>query len=177
MKYNTIVLKNYLHIREEYKAAAAIIPGMLVEMSSTSGYVQKHANAGRTALPMFAIEDALQGKGINQNLAADNYAAGDQVQVWIPTRGDIVYALLADEEKVVIGDFLESNGAGYLRKVSRSNESWESADANPGGGQHSIYDMHIVGVALEAKDLTSLDATESSAATATTTQYIQVRIM
>lgn len=175
MKYNTIVLKNYLHIREEYAAAATIIPGMLVELNS-AGNVQKHSGAGRTALPMFAIEDALQGKGINQNLAADNYLSGDRVQVWVPTRGDIVYALLNDEEIVAIGDFVESAGNGLLRKVVRTNESWESADTAPGGGQHSIYDLHIVGQVLEAKDLSSLDGSESSAATATTTQYIQVRI-
>jgi hypothetical protein len=176
MKYNTVTLKNYLHVREEYTAAGTIIPGMLCELTS-AGTVQAHSGAGKSVMNMFAIEDAMQGKGINQNLAADNYKAGDQVQLWIPTRGDIVYALLNDEEKVVVGDFVESAGNGLLRKVVRTNDSWESADANPGGGQHSLYSQHIVGVVLEDKDLTSLDATDSSAATATTTQYIQVRIM
>jgi hypothetical protein len=175
-KFNSIILKRYLHIQEEYAAAAAIIPGMLVELTS-AGTVQKHSGAGKSAIPMFAIEDALQGKGINQNLAADNYAVGDIVRCWIPTRGDIVYALLNDEEKVVIGDFVESAGNGYLRKATRTNDSWESADANPGGGQHSIYTLHLVGQVLEAKDLTSLEGSESSAATATTTQYVQVRIV
>ena len=176
MKYNTITLKNYLHVRDEYVAANTIIPGMIVELTS-AGQVQRHSNAGKTTIPMFAIEDALQGKGINQNLAIDNYNAGDRVQVWTPTRGDIVFALLNDEETVVIGDFVESAGNGYLRKVSRANDSWESADAAPGGGQHSLYSQHIVGQVLEAKDLSSLKNSESSAATATTTQYVQVRIM
>jgi hypothetical protein len=171
MKYNTIKLKNYLHIREEYTAAEAILPGMLVELNS-SGTLQKHSGAGQTALPMFAIEDALQGKAIDEA-----YAASDKVQVWVPTRGDIVYGLLADEETVVIGDFVESNGAGFLRKLVRTNESWESDDDAPGGGDHTIYDMHIVGQVLEAKDLSSLEGSESSAATATTTQYTQIRIM
>ena len=66
-KFNSIILKRYLHIQEEYAAAAAIIPGMLVELTS-AGTVQKHSGAGKSAIPMFAIEDALQGKGINQNL-------------------------------------------------------------------------------------------------------------
>jgi len=167
MKYNTIKLKNYLHIREEYTAKTAILPGMLVELNGTAGYVKKHSGAGKTALPMFAIEDALQGKTIDEA-----YAAEDKVQVWIPTRGDIVYALLADEESVVIGDFVESNGAGYLRK--RVPESWESADAQ---AANTIYDQSIVGQVLEAKDLTSLEGSDSSAATATTTQFIQIRIM
>ena len=166
MKYNTIKLKNYLHIVEEYTAAAAITPGMLVELSS-AGTVQKHSGAGTTALVMFATEDALQGKAIDES-----YAAGDKVQVWIPQRGDVVYALLADEESVVIGDFVESNGYGYLRK--RVPESWESSDVQVA---NTIYDQSIVGQVLEAKDLTSLSAGDSSATTATTTQYIQVRIM
>jgi hypothetical protein len=167
MKYNTITIKNYSKIREEYKATTAILPGMLLDMSSTSGYVKKHAGAGRTSLPMFAIEDALQGKAIDEA-----YVANDPVQVWIPTRGDIVYALLADEESVVIGDFVESNGAGYLRK--RVPESWESADAQ---ATNTIYDHSIVGQVLEAKDLTSLEGSDSSAATATTTQFILIRII
>jgi hypothetical protein len=176
MKYNTVTLKNYLHVREEYVAGGTIIPGMLIELTS-AGQVQKHSGAGKTTIMMFAIEDEAQGHGINQNLAIDNYNAGDKVQVWIPTRGDIVYALLNDEEVVVIGDFVESAGNGLLRKVVRTNDSWESADANPGGGLHTLYSQHIVGQVLEAKDLSALDNSESSAATATTTQYIQVRIM
>jgi hypothetical protein len=166
MKYNTIKLKNYLHIREEFTASNAILPGMLVELNGTAGYIKKHSGAGKTVLPMFAIEDALQGKAIDET-----YATGDKVQVWIPTRGDIVYALLADEEKVVIGDFVESNGAGYLRK--RIPESWESADAQ---AANTIYDHSIVGQVIEDKDLSSLEGSESSAATATTTQFVAIRI-
>jgi hypothetical protein len=171
MKRNTIILKDYLHIFEEYEAATSIIPGQLVELNS-AGKVQKHSGAGKTALPMFPIEDALQGKGIR-----DAYAAGDKVRVWIPQRGDMVYALLADEESVVIGDFVESNGLGYLRKVSRANDSWESADTAPGGGLHTLYDMHIVGVAVEAKDLTSLSTSDSSRFTDVQVQYLMIRIL
>jgi hypothetical protein len=86
----TIIGKNYVNVFEEYVAAAAILPGNLIELTS-SGTVQKHSGAGITALPMFAIEDALQGNGIE-----DAYIAGDRVRCWIPNRGDVVYALLAD---------------------------------------------------------------------------------
>ncbi len=166
--FHTIKLKNYLHVSEEYVAAAALSPGQLLELTST-GKVQKHSGAGKTALVMFAVEDELQGKGIN-----DAYAAGDVVQVWVPTRGDIAYAKLADEEKVIIGDFVESNGLGFLRKVVRTNESWESADSQQA---HSIYGSHIVGQVLEAKDLTSLSTGDSSAATDTTTQFVKIRVI
>ena len=104
---NTVILKNYLNVFEEYVAAAATIyPGCLLELTSANK-VKVHATAGGNALPMFAIEDAFQGKGID-----DNYATGDVVRCWIPTRGDVVYGILADGQTIAKGDFVESNGAG-----------------------------------------------------------------
>jgi hypothetical protein len=72
----------------------------------------------------------------------------------------------------LIGDTLESNGLGYLRKVVRTNESWESADSQQA---HSLYSQHIVGVALEAQDLSALEGSDSSLAT--NSQYIKVRVI
>jgi hypothetical protein len=111
MSYRTIILKNYVNVFEEFTAAAAITPGMLVEQTPGAATIRKHATSGGNAIPMFAIEDAKQGKGIT-----DDYATGDKVQVWIPQRGDVVYALLADEQNIAIGDDLESNGLGFLTK-------------------------------------------------------------
>lgn len=109
MAKNTIKLKDYSHVVEEYTAAGAITPGMLVEVDSTNE-VQAHSGVDGHAVPMFATEDEFFGKTIN-----DAYAADDKVQVWIPQRGDMVYALLADGEEVVIGDKLTSNGDGALK--------------------------------------------------------------
>ena len=110
MAKNTVILKDYLKIREEYEAAAAITPGYLIEMTS-AGKVQAHSSAGQNMIHMFAIEDELQGNGIS-----DAYSSGDQVQCWFPLRGDQVYALLEDGESVTKGDFLESAGNGNLQK-------------------------------------------------------------
>lgn len=139
MAKNTIMLKNYLNVFEEYEAAAdTIYPGCLIELDS-AGKVKVHVTAGGNALPMFAIEDALQGKGLD-----DNYATGDKVRCWVPTRGDVVYGILADGQTIAKGDFLESNGAGYLQKHTPDE-----------GSQDSIYQNAIIGVSLD---------TESSAA-------------
>lgn len=107
---NTIKAKKYTDVIEEYPAAAAITPGHLIELIS-DGTVRNHATASGNALPMFALEDELQGKGID-----DDYAAADRVQCWIPGRGDIVNALLKDGQSVVAGDFVESAGDGTLQK-------------------------------------------------------------
>jgi len=134
MAKNTIKIKNYNNVREELVAAAAITPGMLLEVTS-AGKVQAHSSAGGNALPKFALEDELQGKAIDEA-----YAADDQVQVWTPSRGDKVYAMLADGENVAIGDFLESDGNGKLQAHSPGSEGLE-------------YPLGPVAIAREAVDM------------------------
>ena len=134
MAKNTIKLKKYTDVIEEFVANAAITPGHLVEVMST-GKVRVHATAGGNVLPMFALEDELQGKGID-----DAYAANAPVQVWIPNRGDIVNCLLKDGQNVAIGDFLESAGNGKLQK--------HVADSTG-----DIYTQSIVAQAIEAVDM------------------------
>ena len=165
MLKHTIKLKNYSKVIEEYEAATAIAPGMLVEIYSTDGKVRKHATVGGNNIPMFALEDELQGKGID-----NNYAAGDRVQVWIPGRGDIVYALLADGQNVVVGDYLQSDGLGRLQK--HTAQQLASADAQQVA---TIYSRPIVGQVLEAQDLSALDGSNSSLEG--NSQHVAVRIV
>jgi len=152
MARRTIKVKNYSDIMEEYDANAAITPGMLIELMSTDK-VRAHANSGQNALPMFACEDELQGKSVD-----DAYAANDKVQVWIPGRGDIVLGILADGENAAIGSFLESNGDGMLKVHVADVESFESAEA----GSITVYPNQIVGQAVEAVDVSDSSGGESS---------------
>lgn len=152
MSKNTVKVKKYFDIVEEYPAAAALLPGHLIELTSAEK-VQKHANAGQNVFPMFALEDELQGKGIT-----DAFVADDRVQCWIPTRGDIVQAILKDGENVVAGDMLESAGDGTLQKhVAGSAGVVE-------------YPLAIVGVVVEAVDLSGSSAVDPAA-------YVLVRIV
>lgn len=151
-RFNTVKVKKHSDVVEEYTAYAAITPGNLIEIYSTDGYVRKHSTEGGNAIPMFALEDELQGKDID-----DDYAAGDKVQCWIPGRGDQVYALLEDGETIVIGDWLMSNGSGRLQKVDA--ETLSAAEA-----------ISVIAQALEALDLSGSSGTE-------TTQRLLVRIV
>ena len=148
----TIKIKNYSNVFEEYGAAAAITPGMLIELASAST-VQAHGNAGKNALPMFALENELEGGTVN-----DVYATDDKVQCWVPGRGDFVWGILADGENVSVGDFLESNGDGMLKKHVEDTESFESADP----GEITVYSNQIVGQAIEAVDISDSSGLESS---------------
>ena len=96
MSYNTVKIKKYVDIVEEYVASEAISPGMLVEITS-AGLVKKHATEGGNALTMIALEDELQGEGLT-----DSYSAGDVVQCWIPRRGDQGYVQLEDDTPPLI---------------------------------------------------------------------------
>jgi hypothetical protein len=157
---NSIKIKNFSDVNEEYTATAvAIIPGMLLELTS-GNLVQAHSAAGGNVQPMFAFEDELQGKGID-----DAYVASDKIQVWLPVRGDWIYAILADDNDVAIGDFLESNGAGLLQA--------HTADISDAANVTN----QIVGVALEAVDLTGDSSTESSASPLGVNRRIKVRLV
>lgn len=141
MASNTIKLKNYLNIFEEYTASGTIIPGMLLNFSAANTVRAHNDDAPANAcLPMFALEDALQGKDID-----DAYADGDRVNVWIPTRGDEVYAILEDGANVSVGTFLESNGSGYLQAFTSGNGA--------------------IAIALEALDLSGSTGLEDSSET------------
>ena len=133
----SVIIKNYLKVFEEYKAAGAITPGFLIELTS-AGTVQAASEEGGTVLPMFAIEDELQGKTIT-----DNYAQHDVVQCWIPQRGDIVNAILKQGETVVIGDYLVSKGDGTLKKYSARELTADDSGA-------TLPDAKVVGQALAA---------------------------
>ena len=136
MAKETIKLKKYFDVVEELAATAvAVTPGYLLELTST-GAVQAHSTAGGVVLPMFALEDEMQGGDIDTD-----YAVSAKIQVWVTGRGEIVNALLADGETVVIGDFLESAGDGTLQKYDD-----DSAGA-------SEYPNSIVGVAVNAVDM------------------------
>lgn len=107
MAKNTIKLKKYSDVIEEFVAGAAITPGMLVALNA-SGAVIPHGEAAGNAIPMFALEDELQGKTID-----DAYEAGAPVQVWVAGRGDIVNAIAGAQ--IAAGDFLVSDGTGKLK--------------------------------------------------------------
>lgn len=161
--YNTIKIKKYTNVIEEIKSTAALItPGMLLEQHS-DGYVRAHATAGGNAIPMFALEDELQGKEIT-----DQYAVSTLVQVWIPNRGDQVYAILADGNEVEIGSFLESDGNGFLQLHAVDTASSQEA--------FTSYTNQIVAVSLEHKD-TSGGSTDSSEAPIALGKRLKVRII
>ena len=152
MAKRTIKLKRYLDINNEYLASAALYPGALVELH-TDGKVRNHSTGGGFAAKMFALEDELQGRSID-----DAYAEDDPVQVWAAVPGEEVLARLADDEDVAIGEFLVSNGDGTLRAYDDSSDALAGAP--------------IVGIALEAVDFST-----SSGALPGTFPRIAIRIV
>jgi hypothetical protein len=162
MAYETIKLTKYSDVIIEKEADAAVTPGMLLELNSDDE-VLAHATAGGNVVPiMFALEDELQGRGIDTD-----YTAGDQVQVWIPYRGDIVNALLADDQDITRGNFLESNGEGRLQLHV----------ADPGDSTTGTVQNAIVGVATETVSSGLGSGSESSAGGLYHNPRIKVRII
>lgn len=99
---------------EEGVAAATITPGMLISRTS-AGKVTPHAVSGGAAERNYALEDALQGKTITHD-----YAADDLVAFVSASPGDVIYALLADGENAANGAKLTSNADGTLQVAAGS---------------------------------------------------------
>lgn len=163
MSKNSIKLRKWIDILYEFTATAvAINPGMLIELTSADK-VQAHATAGGNVLPMFALEDELQGNDLN-----DAYAVSAKIQAWVPQRGEVVQAVLADGETAVIGSLLESNGDGYLRvhvPVTADSDDAIIVVPNP-----------IVGIALVALDLSDSSGAETEDALLGFNKRIAVRL-
>jgi len=131
----TIALKKYSDVMEEYIAGGSILPGMVLLLDD-DGTVKAHDNDAPAAFTvMVALEDDLQGKGID-----DAYASGDPVQCWTPYSGDVFYGILEDGADIKIGDFLESNGVGYLQKFTSGQarlQALETLDLSGSSGEES----------------------------------------
>jgi hypothetical protein len=93
---------------DEADAAGVISPGQLIRLN-VDGDVIPHDIAYGGAERAFAVEDALQGRGIETD-----YASGEKVSYILAAPGDEVYAWLAFGESVVVGDYLGSDGFGNL---------------------------------------------------------------
>ncbi len=139
MTYNTIKLFVRSDIMEEIKAGTTILPGMLLLLDD-DGTVKPHDDdAPAHATPLFAIEDVWQGKGIETT-----YSSGDKVRVWTPGRGDVALAILKDGADVKIGDFLESDGNGYLQKATSGVAVAQALEAIDLSGTDLIADIDTV---------------------------------
>ncbi len=137
---NTIFLKGDGIRKERPAAAAAIRPGDLLEIDSTGDYAVHSTADDNVGARTFAIENELAGKAID-----DNYLVDEQVLAIVPYPGAEILAWLLEDEVVVIGSRLDSNGDGNLKVVD--------TDAATDDTQRNA----IVAIALEALTATGSD--------------------
>jgi hypothetical protein len=131
---HTIILKGS-GIQKERLAGGTIRPGHLLQLGSTNAVVV-HAGAAKNAAKMFAKENEVIGKDIDTT-----YASGENVIYEVCHAGMEVYALVpASAAAIVIGDYLESNGDGTLKK--------QATDAATDDTQR----VSTIAIALEAVD-------------------------
>lgn len=132
---NSVIIKDFTGIREEFVTAAALSPCHLVEVDS-AGKVKKHATASGNVTPVIvALEDNMQGKDVDEA-----YGSGAVAQTAIFRSGDRVQMILKDGQNVAIGDKLESAGDGTLQKLVLDSTG-------------VYYHEQIVGIAMEAVDM------------------------
>ena len=132
--YRTIAVDCQGAIQNEALASGEIKPGMLLERTSAAAdTVKAHAQDGGFNSRMFAVEDDLQGNGID-----DAYATGSRVLFKKVLPGHTVNARIKDGENIAKSDILVADGTGRLKKVL--------------GDSSEITDQVLVAVAREAND-------------------------
>ena len=96
---------------EDWAAAEAITPGMLVARNSSNLLIKHNDDAPAMNIARdFAMERDEMGKDIDTN-----YAIGDTVKVGHFTPGDRVNAIIASGVNAAANSILESAGDGTLR--------------------------------------------------------------
>lgn len=106
---STILLKGE-PTRYEREADGTISPGMMVQLDS-DGKVTVHASAEGPTARWFAVENDIAGDDLDHD-----YLVGEVVQIHAAKTGDEMYLYVDAGENVAIGDFLESDAAGKLKK-------------------------------------------------------------
>ena len=122
---------------DERMAAGTITPGHHIEINS-DGKVLVNSSAGVGGERLFAVENALLGKTINDNYVSttviDGVVVGDRVRFVTLVSGDEVFAFikaaLAATSTITKGDFLTPNGDGTFKKATGSDELVLVADAS-----------------------------------------------
>jgi hypothetical protein len=115
---NTVLLSGSPNYMQEKQAAAAILPGHLLQLSTATNTVAVHAVANGNAMPAWARESLTPDRGSAATNPIDvPYATGETVRWFMTKPGDMVYAIVAAAAPaIVIGDDLVSAGDGTVKK-------------------------------------------------------------
>lgn len=140
---NTIMLKGDLGMREEaFAAAGTIKPGHAVIRDSSNNFKKNDLATGSDVLLQVAIEDALQGRTIN-----DAYDISTPVFTYLPRAGDLLYVRVpAGAPAIVIGDLMQLDNTGcFVKRIAGATRgvSREALD-NSGGGTEAFIKMEVV---------------------------------
>lgn len=113
MSKNRIHASGAYRYEEKLAGDEDILPGMLL-MKNADDEVVVHDTEGGRAAKMFALEDALFGKTVDETFDEDN-----PVPIIIPDQGGKVNALLEGGYEYTIGMELISAGNGKLKPASQ----------------------------------------------------------
>jgi len=124
MAVNTIVLKGGNHF-DEVTLDKIASPGMAIELAADGNYDQvqsAQAEALKQGLQKILIEDALQGKTVD-----DAYAASDKAQAYSAVAGDQLQVLVKDGQTIAIADKLcvEGGGSGLFIEAAGSETAYQ----------------------------------------------------
>lgn len=127
-------------IMKEGIVGGTLTPGMLVALNSAGKWVA-HPTEGGDGLRAFVVEADYNGKGID-----DNFAANDWAQVWlVPAGAEVNTLVAAGAGAIAVGDWLESAGDGTVQKATAASQLTTGTYTYTPAG-------NVIGQALQAVD-------------------------
>lgn len=102
---------------EELVAAGAVTPGMLLEVT-TAGKGQAHSSEGGRSERLIAIEDALQGNGVDTA-----YSAADILSIAVAEPGSVFNLLMESGNDGAPGAEVISAGNGKVKCVDMATSA------------------------------------------------------
>lgn len=140
MANNTILLTGDMGaFYDEGRAGATITPGMLIELTPTTGLLRPHATAGGAAQKWFAVEDAYRGATIDNDYDAVTHTL---VRYHKARPGERLQLILVDGENAAVGSPLSSNGDGKMQVATGTEvviaHSEEALDLTAAGADGRI---------------------------------------
>lgn len=121
---------------EDYKAAEAITPGMLMALNS-SGDLIKNTTTGRV-IPRFALEREEMGKDID-----DAYATGDTVKSGVFPPGTRVNALIASGQDLDVDEMVEAAADGTVRATATAANAIGKSLDDTGGTVTTLTRLRV----------------------------------
>jgi hypothetical protein len=118
------ISQDFTVTERQYRGSGAILPGHLVEPTTTANQIRVHSTSGGSMAVLIALED----QGVGGKISTP-YATGANVRVGAFCTGKRFYGRIQNGQTVAISAKLESAGDGTFKVLSTDLPSYQELNS------------------------------------------------